>query len=198
MPYYPPPSSGGSHPDLATHDSLGLATDTELTNHANDTTSVHGIADTSVLATDTEVATVVSDHSADTTSVHGIADTSALETTTGSANKVETHRADTTDVHGIVNTANLVLTDDARLTNDRTPTTHDIITKHNGFPGGTTDFLRADGSFATPPSGSGGSTTYEPGAFTVSTGNYRLHGKKLKINGTERVRLEGTARLVII
>lgn len=34
--------------------------------------------------------------------------------------------------------------------------THDIITKHTGFPGGTTNFLRADGSFAAPPGGSGG------------------------------------------
>ncbi len=30
MPLYPPASAGGSHPDLATHDALGLATDTEL------------------------------------------------------------------------------------------------------------------------------------------------------------------------
>ena len=31
---------------------------------------------------------------------------------------------------------------------------HDLITAHSGFPGGTTTFLRADGSFAAPPSGS--------------------------------------------
>ena len=53
-----------AHPDLSTHDSLGLATDAELTTHA-----------------------------ADTTSVHGITDTSALETTTGSAAKVTAHEA---------------------------------------------------------------------------------------------------------
>lgn len=55
-------------------------TDSELTTHTADTTSVHGIADTSVLATDTDVSSAVSTHSADTTSVHGIADTSALAT----------------------------------------------------------------------------------------------------------------------
>jgi hypothetical protein len=32
MPLFPP-AGGGSHPDLATHDSLGLATDDELTTH---------------------------------------------------------------------------------------------------------------------------------------------------------------------
>lgn len=55
---------GGAHPDLAAHDTLGLATQAELDAHDIDTTSVHGIADTSVLATDAEVATAVSDHAA--------------------------------------------------------------------------------------------------------------------------------------
>jgi len=64
--------------------------------HEADTTNVHGIADTSVLATTTTVATAKSEaitaaasaagtaltaHEADTTSVHGIADTSALALT---------------------------------------------------------------------------------------------------------------------
>lgn len=57
-------SGGGSHPDLAAHDALGLATDSELTGHANDTTSVHGISDTAALATDAEVATAVTNHEA--------------------------------------------------------------------------------------------------------------------------------------
>ena len=47
---------------------------------------------------------------------------------------------------------------DARMSNARTPTAHDIITAHNGFPGGTTNFLRADGTFAAPPGGGGGLT----------------------------------------
>lgn len=58
-----------------------VATQAELDAHASDTSSVHGITDTTVLATDTEVATAVSDHSADTTSVHGITDTSDLVVT---------------------------------------------------------------------------------------------------------------------
>lgn len=72
-----------------------VATDLEVTSaittHNADTTDVHGIPDTSVLATDAEVASAVaaeatlrgnadSAHEADTTNIHGIADTSALVT----------------------------------------------------------------------------------------------------------------------
>jgi hypothetical protein len=59
------------------------AISTAVGNHSNDTTSVHGIADTSALATNTSVGTAVSDHNSDTTNVHGISDTSALVTLTG-------------------------------------------------------------------------------------------------------------------
>lgn len=97
MPLFNPPvaGEGGEHPDLATHNTLGLATEDELTAHAADTTSVHGIADTSALATTSTVTTAVSNHSADTTDVHGIADTS-----------------------------DLILEGDSRLTDARTPTAH--------------------------------------------------------------------------
>jgi len=82
----------------------GKASSTDLSNHASDTTNVHGIADTSVLETtsgaqskvdalETEVKdytdTSVSNHNSDTTSVHGIADTSALETQTGAQSKAD-------------------------------------------------------------------------------------------------------------
>ena len=61
-----------------------LASDlaSELATHNNDTTNVHGIADTSVLATTTSVASDISTHNSDTTGVHGIADTSLLATQT--------------------------------------------------------------------------------------------------------------------
>jgi hypothetical protein len=49
-----------------------------------------------------------------------------------------------------------VLTNDSRLSDARTPLTHSITSAHNGFPGGTTNFLRADGAFAAPPGGGGG------------------------------------------
>lgn len=65
---------------------LGVAIDA----HGSDATNVHGIVDTSALATSAAVATAVSDHSADATSVHGIADTSVLATTTDLTGKVST------------------------------------------------------------------------------------------------------------
>lgn len=43
---------------------------------------------------------------------------------TNAANALAAHEADTTNIHGIVNTANLVLTNDARLSDARTPTVH--------------------------------------------------------------------------
>jgi hypothetical protein len=100
--------SDNDHPQYAL--AADVATDAELAAHAADTTSVHGITDTSVLATDAEVATAVSDHSADTTSVHGIADTSVLATDSEVATAVSDHSADTTSVHGIADTSALALT----------------------------------------------------------------------------------------
>jgi hypothetical protein len=68
--------------------------DTAVSTHSSDTTAVHGITDTSVLATVTDVSTAqtaaqtaasgyVTTHNSATTNVHGIADTSVLVTTTG-------------------------------------------------------------------------------------------------------------------
>lgn len=64
-----------------------LASDlaSELATHNNDTTNVHGIADTSLLATTTSVASDISTHNSDTTGVHGIVDTSLLATQTFAA-----------------------------------------------------------------------------------------------------------------
>lgn len=56
------------------------------------------------------------------------------------------------------------------LADDQTPATHNILTKHNGFPGGTTDFLRADGTFAVPP-GSGSGITQLTGDVTAGPGS---------------------------
>jgi hypothetical protein len=90
--------------------------DASITTHNTDTTSVHGIADTSALAltatVTTNIATAVSDHNTDTTSVHGIADTSALATKVYADAAVTTHNSDTTDVHGIADTSLLATTAD--------------------------------------------------------------------------------------
>lgn len=68
--------------------------------------------------------TSLSNHESDTTNVHGIADTAALATQTYADSVVSSHSSDTTNVHGISDTANIVLTNDARLSDSRTPTSH--------------------------------------------------------------------------
>ena len=104
---------------------------TNLTNHQNDTTGIHGIADTSLLETtsgsqakanaaqDAVYAQLVS-HAADSTNVHGVDDFSLLQTIAGSQtvanNAVSSHSSDTTGVHGIDDTsllATLEYVDDA-------------------------------------------------------------------------------------
>jgi hypothetical protein len=84
-----------------------------LSSHANDTTLIHGIADTALLATTANVEAAnqaasgaLSAHSADTTAIHGIADTSLLATTAD----ITTHNSDTTGVHGIADTSLLATT----------------------------------------------------------------------------------------
>jgi len=50
-------------------------------------------------AAEATAAAALATHEADTTSIHGIADTSALETTSGAQTKVDTHVNDTADAH---------------------------------------------------------------------------------------------------
>jgi hypothetical protein len=56
---------------------------TNLSNHATDTTGIHGIADTAALATKSYADDAVTVHNQDTTGVHGINDTSVLVTLSG-------------------------------------------------------------------------------------------------------------------
>jgi hypothetical protein len=53
----------------------------ELASHVADTIDIHGIANTSLLATEAEVASLIAAHNADTTDVHGIPNVSTLVTT---------------------------------------------------------------------------------------------------------------------
>ena len=55
----------------------------------------------------TTMATNLANHEADTTNVHGIADTALLATKSYADNAVSTHNNDTTNVHGILDTADL-------------------------------------------------------------------------------------------
>ena len=107
----------------------------------NVTTGVHGIANTALLATLTNVSTAqtaaegfattaITTHNTDTTDVHGIADTAALATTanvtTAIGNAVTGHSSDTTEVHGISNTANLVYATDLSTHASDTTSIHGI------------------------------------------------------------------------
>ena len=88
-----PASTNGNWREISATAAISSA----ISAHEADTTSVHGIADTSLLATTANVATAKSEaisaaasaagtalstHEADTTNIHGIADTSALATKT--------------------------------------------------------------------------------------------------------------------
>ena len=86
---------------------------TNLSTHATDTTLIHGIADTALLATTANVEAAnqaasgaLSSHASDTTLIHGITDTSLLATTAD----ITTHNSDTTGIHGIADTSLLATT----------------------------------------------------------------------------------------
>ena len=109
-----------------------------LAAHSSDTTDIHGIANTALLATTANVATAkgeaiadaataagsaLSSHESDTTSVHGIANTGLLATTanvasaksetlseaaTAAGSALSSHESDTTSIHGITDTSVLV------------------------------------------------------------------------------------------
>lgn len=76
--------------NILTNYATSVYVDTEISDAINthnlDTTNVHGIVDTSVLATqtyaDTVASTAVSNHSSDTTDIHGITNTADLATKT--------------------------------------------------------------------------------------------------------------------
>ena len=106
----------------------------------NVTTNVHGIANTTLLATTANVATAkgeaeafattaVTNHNNDLTGVHGIDDTAALartaDVTIAIGDAVTGHSSDTTDVHGIANTALLATQAyaDAAVTTHQSDTT---------------------------------------------------------------------------
>ena len=115
---------------------------TNLSNHASDTTAIHGIADTSLLATTANVATAVSNHETDTTNIHGIADTSVLVT----SSMLSTHSSDATDVHGISDTANLVYLAGTQTLTNKTLTTPTITTpsiSNAAFSGSTTGITQS-------------------------------------------------------
>ena len=104
---------------------ISTAVDTAVGTHTSDTTNVHGIADTTALATKTYADDAVSAHSSDTTNVHGISDTADLATKAGietltnktisaADNTVTVNLADVIDVTASASEVNIL--DGATLT----------------------------------------------------------------------------------
>jgi metal-responsive CopG/Arc/MetJ family transcriptional regulator len=107
-----------------------------VSTHNSDTTGVHGIDDTTQLATKTYADGAVNTHANLTEDVHGIADFTLLATQSYADDKASEaqsaaeasattalgeHTSSTADVHGITDTADLVYTSDSRLSDERTP-----------------------------------------------------------------------------
>ena len=107
----------------------------------NVTTNVHGIANTSLLATQDDVADAKTEaiadaatatdakvltHANDTSNVHGIIDTAALATSTSVGSAIADHNDNTTNVHGIANTADLALLTDVSNHNSDQTNVHGI------------------------------------------------------------------------
>lgn len=91
------------------------ASSASLTSHANDTTSVHGIADTAELETQTG-AQAKADAAQEAAELHADGLASNYDAAGTAAGLLVTHTADTTSVHGIADTSKLVTTDAAEQT----------------------------------------------------------------------------------
>ena len=129
-----------------TNNTISTAVSGAITDHNAVTTDVHGISDTSTLATQTYVNGQIGDHASLTTSIHGIADTSLLATegyvdaeitdlATTTTGQVNTHAGLTTSVHGIADTSLLATTSsvasDISAHNDLTLNVHGIANTAN-------------------------------------------------------------------
>lgn len=74
---------------------------------------------------------------------------------------------------------------------DASTAKHGLMPK---FPGGTTTFLRADGTYAAPTA-QAADPSYSPGSFTVATETAKILSRHLKLTTTQRATLQGTATL---
>ncbi len=72
------------------------------------------------------------------------------------------------------------------------PVTHNILTSHDGFMAGPSQFMRGDGRFAELPDFT--LRSYTPGAFTIPSGRYVITSNRIYLSGTQRATLVGTAR----
>lgn len=93
--------------------------------------------------------------------------------------------------------ADAIKLDDLAASDDNTDlnastAAHGLMQK---YPGGTSNFLRADGTFAAPTAAAAADPTYSPGSFTVVTETGRLILARMKLTGSQRATIQGTGRL---
>ncbi|WP_433368349.1 hypothetical protein ACQPZX_41390 [Actinoplanes sp. CA-142083] len=130
-----------------------------------------------------------STHSHGTPALPSAADVGADAAGTAVA-AVAAHAADTTAVHGIADTSALVLTDDDRLTDARTPTAH-----ASSHADGGSDELALDGSQITTGTVAVGRIPTGTSGTTVAAGNdSRITGAAQKASNLSDLANAGTAR----
>ena len=115
-PLAPTASAGINNTQIATT----AYADTAVSTHSSDTTNVHGIADTSLLATQTYAAQQASDAQTNAVTAAGIAAASAIATA------VSNHENDTTSVHGIADTSVLTTASNTQTLTNKTLTSPKI------------------------------------------------------------------------
>ncbi|MES2970914.1 MAG: hypothetical protein V4702_01160 [Patescibacteria group bacterium] len=193
------PASAGSAGTAAradhVHPLTGLATDTELSNHATATTGIHGVGASSVESTSGSQAKVDT-HNSDTTSVHGVADTSLLETTTGSQAKVDAH-AGAADPHTGYQKESEKGAASGYASLDsgtKVPTT-----ELGGAGADNTKFLRGDQSWAVPSGGAPPDATYITTTSDATLSAEKVLGADIIMRGTLAARpAAGTAGRIYV
>jgi hypothetical protein len=131
------------------------AADDKISAHNLDDTNVHGIADTSVLVTQTELTNAINGVTVDQSALagtglawDGVAEQFTVDTTiatkTYADNAVSTHQSDTTSVHGISDTSHLVYDTGATFTGDVTIETNLTVDGNLTVTGTTTTVNATD------------------------------------------------------
>lgn len=77
---------------------------------------------------------------------------------------------------------------------DASTTKHGLMMK---YPGGTTNFLREDGTFAAPTS-TPADPSFAPGTITIATGKFRVHIRRLILTGSQRLTIAGTGCCAVL
>ena len=131
----------------------------------------------------------ISDHNLETLNVHGISNTATLVTLT----QLENHESDTSNVHGITNTLAVVLTDDARLSDARTPLDNSVT---NNSISGTinqdkiTNLVTTLGNLASLSGAAFTGNVSTTGNLTVD-GDFTVSGSNVVVSATQ-IQIEDT------